>query len=477
MASVASMFIAYYFLISPLFAVITAEPAAEATTLPAHAIFVPSHSSRGTLDIIWSSIFTIIACTWTIQHLNIPEQRNACAPGRGGSLKWYARKFCTSAKWMVITTIAPEIVIGMSCYDLLSAKKILRDFRKFALEDDVLWTLTHSYYANMGGFVIQSRIQEPLQPTPYISLGELSFAAHSGTASRIEPQHRSQRNRPATPPIRTRERDQISYYDPYHLTGRQILQLRKDRILPRLPDISETELADRSKSDAFVKAIAIFQILWATIQIIVRTAKKLVISQLELAVIAFATCAIIMYVLYWSKPKNVGSTTTILQFEGAIPQNVLTLINCPQTYMGYFLIGDDTGKSRHGSPIRNDATENYYDADAGFWVIQAMILGATVFGGIHVGAWNFHFPTSVELVLWRVASVYSAACGPIILLMGVLLALSEDLEKHRLLIVQILVFMYITARLVLLVETFRTLFFLPPLAFVSTWTANIPHFG
>jgi hypothetical protein len=73
--------------------------------------------------------------------------------------------------------------------------------------------------------------------------------------------------------------------------------------------------------------------------------------------------------------------------------------------------------------------------------------------------------------------VYSAACGPIILLMGVLLALSEDLEKHRLLIVQILVFMYITARLVLLVETFRTLFFLPPLAFVSTWTANIPHFG
>jgi len=168
---VASLFIAYYFLISPLFAVITAEPAAEATTLPAHAIFVPSHSSRGTLDIIWSSIFTIIACTWTIQHLNIPEQRSACAPGRGGSLKWYARKFCTSAKWMVITTIAPEIVIGMSCYDLLSAKKILRDFRKFALEDDVLWTLTHSYYANMGGFVIQSRIQEPLQPTPYISLG------------------------------------------------------------------------------------------------------------------------------------------------------------------------------------------------------------------------------------------------------------------------------------------------------------------
>jgi hypothetical protein len=38
--------------------------------------FVSSPNTRGTLDILWSCVFTIIACTWTIQHLNIPEQRD-----------------------------------------------------------------------------------------------------------------------------------------------------------------------------------------------------------------------------------------------------------------------------------------------------------------------------------------------------------------------------------------------------------------
>jgi hypothetical protein len=38
-----------------------------------------------------------------------------------------------------------------------------------------------------------------------------------------------------------------------------------------------------------------------------------------------------------------------------------------------------------------------------------------------------------------------------------------------------LIFLYIIARLALLVEIFRTLFFLPPDAYVSTWASDIPH--
>ena len=40
---------------------------------PAH--YVGSSNVRGTLDILWSSLFTIFVCTWSIQHLNVPEQR------------------------------------------------------------------------------------------------------------------------------------------------------------------------------------------------------------------------------------------------------------------------------------------------------------------------------------------------------------------------------------------------------------------
>jgi hypothetical protein len=87
------------------------------------------------------------------------------------------------------------------------------------------------------------------------------------------------------------------YHNPYHLTALEICRLRDEGTLPKLPYISEEELGDKSKSNSFIKAIAIFQITWATIQIIVRTVRKIAISQLELAVIAFAACAVIIYLL------------------------------------------------------------------------------------------------------------------------------------------------------------------------------------
>jgi hypothetical protein len=38
-----------------------------------------------------------------------------------------------------------------------------------------------------------------------------------------------------------------------------------------------------------------------------------------------------------------------------------------------------------------------------------------------------------------------------------------------------LYFGYVVARLFMIVETFRTLFFLPPSAYIATWASNVPH--
>jgi hypothetical protein len=121
--------------------------------------FVSSPDSRGTLDILWSSLFTIAACTWTVQHLNVPEQRNSRDPGWVGSLRWKLKRFLTSAKWMLITMIAPEIVMGMASYDFFTAKALGRKLQRFVQEDNVPWTLSHSYFVNMGGFVIRSEVE------------------------------------------------------------------------------------------------------------------------------------------------------------------------------------------------------------------------------------------------------------------------------------------------------------------------------
>src|SRR3984885_13612530 len=73
--------------------------------------FVLSNETRGTIDILWSCLFTIIACTWTVQHLNVPEQREGRNPGVWGSIWWAIKRGWTSAKWILTTVLAPEILL------------------------------------------------------------------------------------------------------------------------------------------------------------------------------------------------------------------------------------------------------------------------------------------------------------------------------------------------------------------------------
>ncbi|KAK3352527.1 hypothetical protein B0T25DRAFT_187259 [Lasiosphaeria hispida] len=68
------------------------------------------------------------------------------------------------------------------------------------------------------------------------------------------------------------------------------------------------------------------QILWSIFQIIIRAFRHLTISLLELAVLAFALCAIIIYALHWKKPKFVQTTVTILEYKDQIPPDVLGLL-------------------------------------------------------------------------------------------------------------------------------------------------------
>src|SRR5207248_1606571 len=153
--------------------------------------------------------------------------------------------------------------------------------------------------------------------------------------------------------------------------------------------ITKEELEDKSKGDIFVKAIAIVQISWATLQIIARAARKLPISQLELAVLAFAACAVVIYGLYWTKPKGIRCTTTILQYQYQIPSKILPKIKRTKyaSFVRLFFTGRDRLDWR--GPIRNDSTSYTSRGSVQGSFVLAMALGAVLFCGIHVAAWNF----------------------------------------------------------------------------------------
>jgi hypothetical protein len=106
------------------------------------------------------------------------------------------------------------------------------------------------------------------------------------------------------------------------------------------------------------------------------------------------------------------------------------------------------------------------------------IFGGSLFGGIHCLAWNSQFPTPTETLLGRIYSVITAAV-PILALpfMAFWARTPYPTGRRARPIGALFLFPYILRRVFLIVEMFRSLFFLPPDAFVSTWSGSLPHWG
>jgi hypothetical protein len=425
---------------------------------PSSFNYVSGPDTRGSLKILWSSLFTIFACTWTIQHPNVPEQRNGRLPGWRGDTRWGAKRLYESLKLALITVIAPEAVVMIACSDLLNARLSLHEMKRQFAQDQPSWTLCHSHFANMGGFVIRTTKPESLAGS---AAGGLSPSGG---------------------------------YSQYHLTALNILRLRQEGVLAGLPPITD-EIYDRSKGDAFVKAVAVAQILWSTVEITTRVARGLPIALLELTTLAFAACAIIIYALYWRKPKMPNTTVPVLDYQGEIPEPVFRVLReaegllIPNVFS--FLLcsfarkrGNRKDKGLEPGSAIPPLAQEFDWSDSMTMVVVLVGAAATVFfGAIHLTAWHFNFPSTVDQLAWRCASIYVTSYAPVLLLLPMpSVAMSVGLLKSSgqrgiLVTYAILSHFYILARLVMWVEIFRSFLYLPPGAFIETWASNIPHFA
>ncbi|CAG8953244.1 hypothetical protein HYFRA_00003447 [Hymenoscyphus fraxineus] len=430
----------------------------ECTKPNATVNYVSSSSTRGTLDILWSCLFTIFACTWTVLHLNVPEQRDGRDPGWRGNIKWSVKGFLIKFRWMLITVVAPEIVLAKNIADLSDAKKGVRKLEEFANEDGVAWSETHDLFANMGGFVIKSNI--------------LNGNGNINQESRNSPDRQ--------------QRKAI-----HALRSHDIFLLRKNGHLNdnKLPNLSIEEILDKSKSDTVVRFLAVVQILWMVVQIILRREKRLATSQLEVTVLAFAVLAVAIYIANWKKPQDVRTPITILSYEGDPPKAVMDAINKDESdpFLDEIMMSFEYSQedSSHRFRIPNTYTGTQHSARN---VDNIPMLSNVCFGAVHLVAWNFSFPTPAERLLWRAASIYLT--GGIFLLLGSLVIFgmandkAEDMGCDKIsewLVLMFVPFMllcvvlYVLCRLFIIVEMLRCLFFLPPSAYIVTWATNIPH--
>jgi hypothetical protein len=203
--------------------------------------------------------------------------------------------------------------------------------------------LTHTYLANIGGFVIRSKGEQPFQSssagltrkledqfdvplrnlepgipasllhrdTQYVSIIATAFGWNK-TLNEF--------------PRSTVGRKRPQGYTLSRLGAQNILDLREAGLLARLPDITLEEIDDKSKGDAFVAKLAFLQGMWLVLQVILRLQRTMTVSQLTNWATAYIGCAILTYSLKLSKPRGINVPFIVASYENGIPPKVLASI-------------------------------------------------------------------------------------------------------------------------------------------------------
>jgi hypothetical protein len=399
-------------------------------TIPAGGLhsFVSAPNVRGTLDILWSCLATIIACTYTVLHLNIPEQRDDRDRDLGwkGDTKWWWKSMKSRINWTLITVLAPEWYSGTAIQELTDAQRLLHDLEGLPKVQHPArgWTLAHAFFVNMGGFRVAVQDIADDWPSLMVLKGEtfVTLLQEQGHILRHSDQ-----------PLGT--------------------------VLP-----TETDILDRSKSDRFAKSITILQASYFCISCFVRLGRNFSITLLELGTLGFAACSMVSYAVLFKKPRAVNSTVILPD---------LKLGSCPSAAK---IIRDN-------GPLLKSGGTSKWRSDT--WI--PTILLSVVLGAIHIAGWNLAFPSQVDRWLWRSCAIASAASP--ILWMGLslpLLAMAKTNVSDSAVTAgvwvtagqqAILTVVYVVARTVLMALMVRSLFFLPLEAFTTTWATSIPHLG
>lgn len=498
--------------------------------------FVNGPNIRSTMQIVWSCVAIIILSTWSILHLNIPPDFREQNAWQSCLQKLYSTS--RKALWMIVMFVAPEGWTSLCALKRFTARhnnKILEDL---ANQQEVPWSRTHTVFADMGGFAIcfsDKELYSTPQKKPSLlqdfreSLSIIFQKIKEGKISqtvrllRTEPDFIERfdckqrlffgwfgeiqwKQHPKHATIANSIKERLSKNgedanwklqnlaalsgDVWVLDSAQLIAAVKGGIVD-LPKITKKELDDRSKSDALVKFLAILQVLWLIIQLAARKYYGLVSTPFEVGTVALSASAVILYIIEWYTPKDVNapiyisakklddSPDTKQRFEETF-YNVFE--TAPYPIVPFSIIAT---KVYHVPNCVFHSTARGSSSHFKVWVKGGFISGISIlsFGGIHLFAWNFKFPTDFEQLLWRICAV-GAILLPIPVAVShfpLTLTRINDMNAKTIRIMESIqipfAIFYALARLFLITESIRSLYFLPSEAFVSTWSANFPHWG
>ncbi|THU75991.1 hypothetical protein K435DRAFT_974620 [Dendrothele bispora CBS 962.96] len=327
-------------------------------------------SCRTVEEILYSCLAVVFACTWVAIHPNIPRQFDTDEEGDVTEVAdsftiSSARVFAQDVMTMILSLLAPELIILWALRQWFAARKIAKKYSNYG------WTRTHGHFLIMGGFALFEdgkykytledsdefrslsrsgvQIEEPNirrqiesqnsqgektkqpsqegRPEDYNLPSQDPPHPDDGTQGADAPQsestplsepsgepspeatedYHSQAGDPPDPDDSTQGADaeSVPLAKPSGKPSPEAKCLLELLIQHKYIDITKDEITAKSKADFLTKFIAVGQTTWFILQCIARRTEGLVITDLEIVTLAFALLNIATYVLWWNKPQRV----------------------------------------------------------------------------------------------------------------------------------------------------------------------------
>jgi hypothetical protein len=247
-----------------------------------------------------------------------------------------------------------------------------------------------------------------------------------------------------------------------------ILNTDHTKVLP----IQRAALQDPSKASGLAKLLTCVQAFWFCSQCIARLSQNMAVSLLELNTFAHCVSAFFIYVFWWHKPYD-AATHAYIDTSGL-----------PEIFRTELSSHGHEDEFTHISTRTNNMADSMFSSTdwalAGFWRPLIMVLTFFVYGAMHLLAWQYHFPTSAERIIWRCASIATASSGSIVLLTVVRGRDWVLADNHARRSLQSVIYSFglvaIAARSFLVIESFRALPNSPVSIYeVPRWSAYVPH--
>lgn len=408
---------------------------------PRETGWVSQPNQRGTLAIIWGCFLVLFVCVWAVLHHNVPAKSE-------GFWTLFARKL----RWAILAVSAPEMLSLFAIMQWNAANISVAEMKAIG---ECNWTVVHAFYANAGGFVLETK------------------------------------DCPAFP-----------------INAKSIYYLRSTGWIDT-PIITRENIWDKSKADLFAKGFAIIQTGWILIQCIARGVQRIAISPLELFTIAFILPTMATAFFWANKPQNVAEPT-VIKPDWLIADVLVSAGDAAKepyvdTPMDFIEKPVWEGWKRrpsllhfgglHQRPltrIPNDYSPPPPTGKEAFFVWVVSVVHA----GIHLIGFAFEFPTNAEAQIWRASSITLLVVMifgggvPVIstqpwfdfsfnlLWIWVIDAKKSTWIRRNLIefVVDFAYFIYILARLLLLAEICLSFRSLPGSAYEDIdWTAFLPH--